>query len=86
MAGVSTMIEVKVRLYATLRRYRPELKAGEFLSLNLEEGTTVRQLLEKLGIPTEVVKTTFVNGVAQKLDHVLADGDRVGVFPPVAGG
>jgi len=81
------MIEVEVRLYATLRRYRPELKVGEALSLNLEEGTTVRQLLEeKLGIPSEVVKTVFVNGIAQELDHVLADGDRVGIFPPVAGG
>jgi len=81
------MIEVEVRLYATLRRYRPELKAGESLSLNLEEGTTVRQLLEeKLGIPTEVVKTTFVNGVAQRFDYVLVDGDRLGIFPPVAGG
>jgi len=85
--GVSTMIEVEVRLYATLRRYCPELKAGAPLALNLEKGTTVRRLLEdKLGIPTEVVKAVFVNGVAQGPDHVLAKGDRVGIFPPVAGG
>lgn len=81
------MIKVEVRLYATLRRYRPELEVGEPLSLNLEEGTTVEQLLEEgLGISTEVVKTIFVNGIAQSPGHVLADADRVGIFPPVGGG
>jgi molybdopterin converting factor small subunit len=81
------MIKIEVRLYATLRRYRPELKMGEPLFLNIDEGTTVKQILKKqLSIPTEVVKTVFVNGIYRDLEHVLADGDRVGIFPPVGGG
>jgi len=81
------VIEIEIRLYATLRRFRPELKVGEPLSLNLDEGTTVKRVLgEVLGIPAEVVKTVFVNGLYRELDHILADGDRVGIFPPVAGG
>ncbi len=78
---------IEIRLYATLGRYRPELKVGEPLFLNLDQGTTVKRVLQEvLGIPTEVVKTVFVNGIYRGLDHVLADGDRVGIFPPVAGG
>ncbi|MBT9163624.1 MAG: hypothetical protein DDT24_00540 [Chloroflexi bacterium] len=78
---------IEIRLYATLRRYRPELKVGEPLYLNLDEGTTVKRVLQEvLGLPTEVVKTVFVNGIYRELDHVLVDGDRVGIFPPVAGG
>jgi len=81
------MIEIEIRLYATLRRYRPELKVGEPLFLKLDEGTTVKRVLEEmLTIPTGVVKTVFVNGIYREVDHVLADGDRVGIFPPVGGG
>jgi len=81
------MMEIEIRLYATLRRYCPELKVGEPLFLNLDEGTTVKRVLEEmLTIPTGVVKTVFVNGIYREVDHVLADGDRVGIFPPVGGG
>ncbi|MBM4430762.1 MAG: hypothetical protein FJ026_10520, partial [Chloroflexi bacterium] len=52
---------VQVRLYATLRRYRPEVKLGESLPMELPEGSTVGQLIARLGIPTRVVKNIFVN-------------------------
>ena len=81
------MIRVEARLYATLRKYHPEGQVGEALVCELAEGTTVQKLLEnELGVSPSEVKIVFVNGVAQDFDHVLADGDRVGIFPPVAGG
>jgi molybdopterin converting factor small subunit len=80
------MITVEARLYATLRRFTPELGLGEALSLDLEEGTTVGQLVQQLGLPEDEVKVVFVNGISRDGDHVLADGDRVGIFPPVGGG
>ncbi len=79
-----------MRLYATLRKYQPEGKnsePGEALVCELVEGTTLQEFLEKeLGVPSGEVKIVFVNGASQSFDHVLADGDRVGIFPPVAGG
>ncbi len=81
------VIRVEVRLYATLRKYQPERKVGEALVCELAEGTTVQKFLEKeLGVPPGEVKIVFVNGVSRSFDHVLADGDRVGIFPPIAGG
>lgn len=80
------MVKVDVRLYATLRRYGPETTLGEDLTLELPEGTTVEGLLQKLGVPSDVVKIVFVNGISRDPDHVLAEGDRIGIFPPVAGG
>jgi len=81
------VIRVEARLYATLRKYHPEGKAGEALVYELTEGTTIQKLLEnELGVPPGEVKTVFVNGISQSFDYVLADGDRVGIFPPVAGG
>ena len=81
------MIRIEARLYATLRKYYPEGKVGEALVRELAEGTTVQKLLEnELGVPPGEVKLVFVNGVSRSFDHVLADGDRVGIFPPVGGG
>jgi len=84
------VIRVEVRLYATLRKYQPEgnnSEPGEALVRELAEGTTVQKLLKnELRVPPGEVKTVFVNGVSRRFDHVLADGDRVGIFPPVGGG
>ena len=81
------MIRIEARLYATLRKYQPEGKVGEALVRELAEGTTVQKLLEEeLGVPPGEVKTVFVNGISRSFDYVLADGDRIGIFPPVGGG
>lgn len=80
------MIEVEVRLYATLRRYSPQAEIGKPLILQVPEGTRLADLLTRLGLPRSEVKTTFVNNRQQGEDYLLCDGDRVAFFPPVAGG
>ncbi len=79
-------VRVQVKLYASLRKYRPELGHGEALELELEEGATWRALVVTLGIPETEAKQCFVNGVVQRSDRVLEDGDEIGLFPPIAGG
>lgn len=80
------MITVRVQLYATLRRYRPDLKIGEPLVVQLPEGSTVEHLLQQLGVPQDEVKVVFVNGIVRDQNHPLADGDELGIFPPIGGG
>lgn len=80
------MIAVRVKLFATLRRTRPGLGIGEAFPVEAPAETTVGRLIERLGLPQEQVKLVFVNGIARDRDHVLADGDVVGIFPPVGGG
>lgn len=80
------MIEVKVRLYATLRKYRPETGIGEPVTLQVPEGSRLADLLTRLGVPQNEVKTAFVNNRQQDEVYRLHDGDRVAFFPPVAGG
>ncbi|MBM4464088.1 MAG: MoaD/ThiS family protein [Chloroflexi bacterium] len=80
------MIEVKVRLYATLRKYSPETGVGEPLVLQMPDGAQVADLLARLNVPKGEVKTAFVNNRRQEEDYQLHDGDRVAFFPPVAGG
>ncbi|MBW2028885.1 MAG: MoaD/ThiS family protein [Deltaproteobacteria bacterium] len=80
-------MKVTVRLYASLAKYMPkEYVAGDSGVMDAEEGTTLRGLLQGLNIPEGSAKIIFLNGAHARGDEVLKDGDRVGVFPPVAGG
>jgi len=54
-------------------------------SRNLPEGTTVRELLDREGIPEKDVKLIFVNGKKTSLDTPLRNGDRVGLAPATGG-
>ncbi len=80
------MIEIEVRLYATLRKYNPETGIGEPVILQVPEGARLTDLLARLEVPHGEVKTAFVNNRRQDEDYQLRDGDRVAFFPPVAGG
>ena len=80
------MITVHVKLFATLRQHRPGLGIGEAFAVELPEGTSVQGLLRHLDLPEEQVKIVFVNGLFRPMDHVLADGDELGIFPAVGGG
>lgn len=74
-------MEIKVRLFATLREGR-----GKELQLQLEAGTTVQMILDQLAIPLEDVAIMLVNGRDTHPDNVLINGDTLSVFPPVGGG
>jgi molybdopterin converting factor small subunit len=80
------LITVHVRLYATLRRLRPGLELGEALPVELESGSTVGSLLQAMTLPEDEIKIVFVNNLVREQDHVLEDGDQLGIFPPVGGG
>ncbi len=80
------MIEVEIRLFGVLRANYPGKKPGEPICISLPEGAAVEHLLRTLDLPSETVKIVFVNGVICKENYCLKDGDRVGIFPPIAGG
>lgn len=73
---------IDLKCYATLAPLTPDNAAA----FPIKAGETIQALAERLNIPIEEVKIVFVNGLAADLDRVLADGDRVGIFPPVGGG
>ena len=80
------MITVRARLFATLRHHYPDLGLGEALPVTLPEGSTVGDLIRALHLPEEEIKIVFVNGLVKTAGDPLADGDEIGIFPPVGGG
>lgn len=77
---------VKVKLFATLRKYLPNLELGSSKDVQIDHGTTIEQLYKNLGIPIEEVKLAYVNGIYCEPDYILNDGDEIGIFPPIGGG
>jgi len=82
----STRMKVEIRVFATLRKYLPELGVGEPKILELPEGTTFDALREQLGLPAAEVKVIMRNGVQASPEDLIADGDRIAYIPAVAGG
>lgn len=74
-------MKIEVKCFATLAHHAPA--GGE---LEVDAGTSVDSIIELLGIPNAEVKIRFVNGVHVNGDAVVAEGDRVGLFPAVGGG
>jgi sulfur carrier protein ThiS len=54
-------------------------------SVDLPDGSRAGELLAAVGLPT-MPCVFVVNGAAADGSRVLADGDRVDVHPPTAGG
>jgi sulfur carrier protein ThiS len=79
-------MRIELKLYASLSRYAPGGRTGMEGAMEVPEGSTIRGLLQSLHVPIDSVKLIFLNGVHAGGDEVLKEGDRVGVFPPVAGG
>lgn len=79
-------MKVEVRLFATLQPYLPAGAHGDGVSLDLPPGATVHDVVESLKIPGELACLTVVNGRDAGPEQVLAPGDELALFPPLAGG
>lgn len=80
-------MEIQLRLYGALRRYRPQEAPGfGAFTLGVAEGATVAVVADQLGIPRSWMQGVFVNEEASAVEQVLNPGDRVALFPPAGGG
>lgn len=75
-------MRITVKCFATLNRFQP----ADADAHPLPDGATAAELIRRLGVPPEEVAILFVNGAHAEPERVLADGDRVGLFPAVGGG
>jgi molybdopterin converting factor small subunit len=75
---------VNVKLFAALRR-PADPPQGE-LPVELPAGATVADLVARLGIAAGDVGVIAVNGALKTATIALAAGDKVALFPPIAGG
>ena len=79
-------MRIELALFAKLSARYPVPGSGrEPRPLDVDDGTTVGALVEEIGLQAEP-RITFVNGRHAADDRTLAQGDRLAIFPPIAGG
>ncbi|RPJ73757.1 MAG: MoaD/ThiS family protein [Desulfobacteraceae bacterium] len=73
---------VQLKLFADLRPFMPPACKA----VAIAPGTTVGDLLRRIGLPVEKAKLIFIDGAQADLSASLQGGERIGIFPPVGGG
>ncbi len=82
-------MKVQLKLFATLMVYLPPGAEKNAVTLEVEEGTTLDQLIDRHRVPREQVHLVLLNGhfiQPTERDRALSEGDALAVWPPVAGG
>ncbi len=79
-------MQVEVTVFATLRKYLPDLPVGGSRNIEVDPGATPADLIQILGLPAEEVKIVIRNHVLTELDEIVEDGDRIAFAPAIAGG
>ena len=79
-------MRVKLRLFATYRKYLPAGNNGNTVELEIPIGTRVGDLMSLYDIPVGQDSVILLNGTSPDLDDNLNDGDVISAFPAVAGG
>ncbi len=72
---------IELRFYAALNDFLPADKRKRSYDLNLTRNTSVKDLIESQGVPHTEVELILVNGQAVGFDYLVADGDRIAVYP-----
>ncbi len=78
----------QMKITVELRGYLDQYAPGEDATFPYEvaDGATVRDLLERLQITEELAAAVIVGGEATDTERTLAEGDRLTLMPPLAGG
>jgi molybdopterin converting factor small subunit len=81
---------IKVKLFAMLRSRLPEGSNGEDVDLELPDGATAQDVIERLAIPPELAHLVMIDGYhvlpRERERRQLRPGEVLAIFPPVAGG
>jgi molybdopterin converting factor small subunit len=79
-------VRVEVRLFATLAGFLPADSREGAATLDVPAGSTVRDVIQRLGVPVDLERVSLVNGTDAGPERTLQAGDVVTVFPPLSGG
>ena len=79
-------MKIEIALYATLSKFLPSGAQNRRAVLEVKDTATVREVLDQLGIPSELPNILLVNGRQAPESAILKDGETLSVFPPLAGG
>lgn len=75
------MVRATFRFYEELNDFLAPEHRGHELDCRCARAATTKHMIEALGVPHTEVELILVNGESVGFERVLADGDRVAVYP-----
>lgn len=88
-------MKITFKLFAMLSDHLPDemdgsRREGNVIVLEVPEGTSVQQMIERFRLPEKLVHLVLVDGTyvppAARAGRVLKDGEALAIWPPIAGG
>ncbi len=84
-------MKIQFKLFASLTDYLPaQGRDGNVVELDLPEGTTIAQMVQRYSLPEKLVHLVLVNGTyvapEHRANHRLQEDDALAIWPPIAGG
>ncbi len=88
-------MRITFKLFAMLSDHLPQhldghVREGNALALDVAEGTTVQQLVERFNLPARLVHLVLVDGrfvpKEERAARALVEGETLAIWPPIAGG
>ncbi len=80
-------MKITLRLFASLRKRLPVGSPRGWCELELDDGTTIAQVLDRMEITQKEAQMVLVNGIQNRdFEQVLVADDVLSVFPALAGG
>jgi sulfur carrier protein ThiS len=84
-------MRITFKLFAMLQDYLPaEGRQNNALPVDLKDGTTILQVIERFGLPQQSCHLVLIDGnfvpAAERGTRILRDGETLAIWPPIAGG
>ncbi|MCX7628418.1 MAG: MoaD/ThiS family protein [Methylophilaceae bacterium] len=83
-------MKITLKLYATLAAHLPAGATRNQIELEVPAGTTPADLARQYNLPPRLTHLVLVNGhyipPEARATTVLAEGDVLAIWPPIAGG
>lgn len=73
--------KITIRFYEELNDFLPKEKRKKRFEHTFIDRTSVKDLIESIGIPHTEVDLILVNGKSVKFDYLISDGDDISVYP-----
>ncbi|MCB1887179.1 MAG: MoaD/ThiS family protein [Rhodocyclaceae bacterium] len=83
-------MKIRFKLFAGLTELLPPNRKSNVVELDVDDGTTIQQMIDAYRIPPRNAHLVLLNGLyiapEARASSLLSDGDELAIWPPVAGG
>jgi uncharacterized protein with PIN domain/sulfur carrier protein ThiS len=74
-------LKARLRFYEELNDFLPPARRKVEFEHRFDRRTSIKDMIESLGVPHPEVELILVNGRSVDFSHIVADGDRISVYP-----